>query len=79
MEVFMRAIFIGEDGSRGFKYGQTYELNSDIRPIHIGGKIFGQEKTCICLFDRNSKAWCPYSSLEKILENWRFLQVNSVQ
>lgn len=76
----MRAIFIGKDGSRGFKHGQTYELNSDIRPVHVGGGyIFGQEKTCICLFDRNSKAWCPYSSLEKVLENWHFLQVNSVQ
>ena len=50
----MKAIFIGEDGSRGFKRGQTYELNSDIRPIHTGGGyIFGQEKMCICIYDRN--------------------------
>ena len=27
----MRAIFIGEDGSRGFKYGQTYEFKSEAR------------------------------------------------
>lgn len=70
----MRAIFIGEDGSRGFKHGKTYELNSDIRPIHVSRG----EKTCICLFDRNSKAWCPYSSLEKILENWHFIQINPI-
>lgn len=22
---------------------------------------------------KNSKAWCPYSSMEKVLENWRLL------
>ena len=72
----MKAIFIGEDGSRGFKRGQTYEVNSDIRPIHTGGGyIFGQEKMCICIYDRNSRAWCPYSSLEAVLKNWSFLSV----
>ena len=28
---------------------------------------------CICLYDEKSSAWCPYRSLEAILENWEFM------
>ena len=56
----MRAKFIGKDGC-GFKYGQTYDLETSIR------QVYG---LCICLKDKNSMNWCPYSSLEALLENW---------
>ena len=74
----MKAIFLGQD-SMGFVHGQTYDLTSNIKQVHVGGYIFGEEKTCICLYDRNSRAWCPYSSLEKIFENWRFIDIYPVQ
>lgn len=55
--------FIGQDGSCGFRHGEIYTLTTSIRPI------VGQ---CICLQDRKTGNWCPYSSLEAVLENWEF-------
>lgn len=43
----------------GFIIGHTYDLRSEI-------------KTCICLFDKHSNAWCPYDSVEAMLKNWKF-------
>ena len=54
---------IGQDGSCGFRHGEIYELRTQIR------QIYGW---CICLYDKKSSNWCPYSSLEAVLENWTF-------
>ena len=54
--------FIGKT-SRGFETGKIYHLRSNIR------QIYGW---CICLYDTESSAWCPYSSLKAVLENWTF-------
>lgn len=61
----MRGIFIGKD-SMGFKHGSVYDIRSNIKSLRTRGKDF----LCICIYDLNSKAWCPYQSLEKVLENW---------
>lgn len=61
----MRGKFIGND-SMGFKHGTTYSLRSDIK------KMAGIGVPCICLYDINSQAWCPYQNLETLLENWIF-------
>ena len=37
-----------------------------------GGIVFGDTIPCICIYDKNSMLWCPYQSLEKVLENWKF-------
>lgn len=73
----MKAKFIGNT-SMGFKTGQIYELKSKLQIIRkqppsvsCTGSSFSQP--CICLYDVNSKAWCPYSSLEAVFRNWRFL------
>ena len=60
--------FIGKT-SMGFVTGRTYLLKSKIEKIYKNG--FPME--CICLYDEKSSAWCPYRSLEAILENWEFM------
>lgn len=61
----MRGKFIGND-SMGFKHGITYNLKSDIKTVP------SVKEPCICLYDINSQAWCPYQNLETLLENWIF-------
>lgn len=56
----MIAQFIGVD-SMGFVNGKIYNLYSDIH-------VFG-DKLCIFLHDKNSRAWCPYSNVDTILNN----------
>ena len=56
----MIAQFIGVD-SMGFVNGKIYNLYSDIH-------VFG-DKLCIFLHDKNSRAWCPYSNIDTILNN----------
>lgn len=61
----MRGKFIGES-SMGFYNGFIYNIRSDIRKINISGNNI----MCICIYDTNSHAWCPYQSLEALLKNW---------
>ena len=35
--------------------------------------VQGWMVTELKLKGKSSKAWCPYSSMEKVLENWRLL------
>lgn len=56
----IKAKFIGEDGSLGYKYGKIYKLN-------ING--FYSTTTIRILRDDNQGV-CEYSSFEKFLENW---------
>lgn len=54
--------------SMGFITGEIYDLRSEINTI-LRNSI---PVNCICLYDKNSKAWCPYASLETVLQNWDF-------
>ena len=56
----MNAIFIGQDGSCGFEYGKVYCVSS-----------FVTSDRKIWIEARNRS--CSYSSLEAVLENWKFL------
>lgn len=60
--------FIGKD-SMGFKNGCVHNLKSDIKNIRKGN-IFSKKIPCICIYDKNSKAWCPYESFNAVLNNW---------
>ena len=59
----MRGIFIGKDGSMGFKRGKKYEFHTYC------------QRDCLHLKTTNG-LWCPYSNMEKLLENWRIVDDN---
>lgn len=61
----MTGKFIGET-SMGFVKGRTYDIKSRVRMVYKGNS----EMMCICIYDRNSNAWCPYSNLEAVMSNW---------
>ena len=65
----MKGKFVGKS-SMGFQNGITYNICSDIKMIRKGGSVFGKNMMCICIYDMNSKAWCPYQSLESVMKNW---------
>lgn len=65
----MKGKFIGKS-SMGFQNGITYNIRSDIKMIRRGGIAFSNDMMCICIYDMNSKAWCPYQSLESVMKNW---------
>ena len=67
----MKAKFIGTT-SMGFRTGQLYNVRSKLKEVHCGGYIFGYDTLCICIYDNNSNAWCPYKNLEAVMENWDF-------
>jgi len=69
----MIAKFIGQT-SMGFISGRTYNLILDIRTIRKGGNVFGTDMDCICAYDVNSRAWCPYQSYEAFEKNWIVLE-----
>lgn len=54
----MKAIFIGEDGSMGFKNGQTYRIRTECR------------ENMIYVLEIHG-LFCPYSNIEAFLRNWR--------
>lgn len=53
-------IFIGEDGSMGFRRGQKYRLTID----------YDRERDWIVLW--SGRCWCPYSNISALLQNWQF-------
>lgn len=65
----MKGKFIGKS-SMGFQNGITYNIRSDIKMVRKGESVFGNDMMCICIYDMNSKAWCPYQNLEAVLKNW---------
>ena len=67
----MKGKFIGKD-SMGFKNGVTYNIRSDLKIVRKGGTVFGENIPSICIYDKNSDAWCPYQSLEAVMKNWEF-------
>lgn len=56
-------IFVGKNGSMGFKNGEEYKFFT----YYYAGYL--HLKTVNGL-------WCPYSSMEKLLDNWRILNDN---
>lgn len=54
--------------SMGFVTGEIYDLKSEINTILRNSVPIN----CICLYDKNSKARCPYTSLETILQKLGF-------
>ena len=68
----MKAKFIGKS-SMGFVTGETYDIKSRIQMIQKQGSSFRRITACICIYDNNSIAWCPYQSLEAVMKNWKIL------
>ena len=56
----MKARFIGKS-SCGFIHGHSYCIYSRIRDDRL-----------IWIYDKNSKAQCPYQSLESFFANWKY-------
>ena len=67
----MKAKFIGKS-SMGFVTGKTYDIKSKIQMIQKQGSPFTRITACICIYDNDSNAWCPYQSLEAVMKNWKF-------
>ena len=63
---FATAVFVGEDGSLGYRYGQGYILKitqiRDSMEIHISHLVSPQQYS----YDKR----CVYSSLAKFFQNW---------
>lgn len=68
----MRAEFIGKT-SMGFITGQIYTIETACKMVKRCKTSRADPVLCLCVYDKNSKARCPYSSMEKVLENWRLL------
>lgn len=68
----MIGLYIGKKSTMGFKTNRQYDVYSKIEIVRRGGIVFGDTIPCICIYDKNSTLWCPYQSLEKVLENWKF-------
>lgn len=64
----MLATFIGNT-SMGFISGNTYDIYTMCKNIIPRNGVV--PNPCLCVFDKNSKAWCPYSNLERFFENWK--------
>ena len=65
----IKAKFIGNKDKKdscGFTYGKVYDIRSKVQSI-------GKNDSYICIYDSNSRNWCPYDSVESILNNWKFL------
>ena len=54
----MIGVFIGENGSCGFKYNREYKLTSKVIDKYIW-------------LESKEGFRCPYSSVENILRNWK--------
>lgn len=66
--------FIGRT-SMGFQNGNMYAIRTDIKMIRKVGSAFWENMNCICVYDNNSTAWCPYQSLEALLKNWEIVSL----
>ena len=63
-----KAMFIGKDGSMGFKHGAIYIIET-----HLKSTSFFSKKAWIWVRDIQSGNQCPYESLESMLVNWELL------
>ena len=53
--------FIGQNGSCGFYRGKIYRVSTFCKNNWI-------------ILKTSDGLWCPYGSLEKLLENWNILE-----
>lgn len=60
----MRARFIGEDGSMGFRNGLAYELITHL------GYYNAEQVIWVRAVNNGHLVACPYSGLENFMENW---------
>ena len=60
-----RAIFIGADGSRGFKRGEVYTIE------------LSYDDNRDWLIVRSGRLWCPYSNLTSLLKNWEICGIKN--
>ena len=59
-------IFVGKNGSMGFKRGEEYKFFT----YYYAGYL---HLTTV------NGLWCPYGSMEKLLENWRIIDDNRIR
>lgn len=64
----MTAQFIGKT-SMGFVAGKIYQVRTECKNVMINS----HPTPCLCVYDLHSKAWCPYSNLEAMLQNWKIV------
>lgn len=60
-----RAIFIGADGSMGFRRGETYTIE------------LSYDDNRDWLIVRSGRLWCPYSNLTSLLKNWEICGIKN--
>ena len=65
----MQGEFIGKT-SRGFVKGNVYNIESKIQKVNK----YGVPMLCICIYDKDSSAWCPYINVENMLKNWNIIE-----
>lgn len=65
----MKAKFVGKT-SMGFISNGIYDISIKIQNVRKGKGIFCKIMEYVCVYDNNSTAWCPYSSLPTLLKNW---------
>lgn len=63
----IRAKFIGQT-SMGFETDREYTIRTTCEIRKDG--FFSEPKALLYVYDINSNAFCPYSNLEMLLENW---------
>jgi hypothetical protein len=63
MEIDIIAVFTGQDGSLGYRYGQEYTLNLTYSP-RIG------KPTRVVICPDGNQIPCPYDSFRAFLKNW---------
>lgn len=63
-----KAVFIGKDGSEGFKNGEEYYIRTEIR-----SKLFSSSGL-LWVFDVNEGLVSQYSNLGAFLENWKIME-----
>lgn len=67
-KIKLTAQFIGETGM-GFIGGKVYQIRTECKEIMLDSR----PTPCLCIYDLHSDAWCPYSNLETILQNWKII------
>jgi hypothetical protein len=59
--------FIGKDGSMGLRHGRKYSVSIETR----GTFIVVSWTSEVGVGDKAKTQCCPYSSLQKLAENWQ--------
>lgn len=64
----IRARFVGQDNSMGFKHGDIYCIKT-----RVASRFLSTEGVLV-VYDCHSDLYCPYSRLETFLDNWILLK-----